>query len=56
MRLMIGFGTPRGKAERLHAVLIAEDTPGNGFIVAIVVTDGIKPVAAVILDITHPLG
>lgn len=56
MRLMIGFGTPRGAAERLHALLIAVNRPGDGFIVAIVVTDGIQPVAAVTIDITHPAG
>lgn len=54
MRLMIGFGTPRGAAERLYAALIAVNAPGDGFIVAIIVTDGIQRVVAVILDITHP--
>lgn len=56
MRLTIGFGTPRGAAERLYAILITLNTPGDGFTVAIIVTDGIKPVAAVILDVTHPAG
>ena len=56
MRLMIGFGTPRGAAERLYAVLIAVNTLGDGVIVAIIVTDGIRPEAAVILGITQPAG
>ena len=36
MRLMIGFGTPRGVAECLYAVLVGANTPGDGFTVAIV--------------------
>ncbi|MET4698015.1 hypothetical protein ABIE65_001032 [Constrictibacter sp. MBR-5] len=56
MRLTIGFGTPRGAAERLYAVLVALSTPDEGFIVAIVVTDGTRPVAAVIVDNTYRTG
>ena len=56
MRLTISLGTPRGAAERLYAVLIPVNRPSDGFIIAIIVTDRIRPVAAVTIDITDPTG
>ena len=54
MRQLIGAGTPRGAADRLAVLLLAQIRPDGAFIALIIATDGLDAGALVILDLAPP--